>query len=63
MASIKGMKAGLRRNIDKHDPEKEPEKEGEVKLSKTDRCGNQKEPSKPCQAEGDCNDTHNDILF
>ena len=28
------MKAGLRRTIDKHDPEKEPEKVSEVKLSK-----------------------------
>ena len=34
VASIKGMKAGLRRTIDKHDPEKEPEKVREVKLSK-----------------------------
>ena len=33
MASIKGMKAGLRRTIDKHDPQKEPDKMGEVKLA------------------------------
>ena len=34
MASIKGMKAGLRRTIDKHHPEKGPDKAGEVKLAK-----------------------------